>query len=96
MLTSAISVSACHGRRATLLRLLRHPGAPMRREVLSLQEMLAEGHQQMHQQQTPSSADSGGNKRKLRALQEAMYHSAENDHLGKKLIKFQQINYYFH
>ncbi|XP_026479832.1 ankyrin repeat and BTB/POZ domain-containing protein 2-like [Ctenocephalides felis] len=78
---SAVSVAACHGKRATLLRLLRHPGAPARREVLSLQEMLAEGHQQMQQQQSASPTDTGGNKRRLRALQEAMYHSAENDHL---------------
>lgn len=54
--------------------------------------MLAEGHQQMQQQQSASPTDTGGNKRRLRALQEAMYHSAENDHLGKILLLICKFN----
>lgn len=85
---SAISVAAAHGQRTSLRKLLTHPLAPGSSEVLSLEEMLAEGD-------TGNSRAGGGvdrtcetatpslNKTQIKCLQEAMYHSAENNHLGK-------------
>ncbi|KAL1509279.1 hypothetical protein ABEB36_004041 [Hypothenemus hampei] len=75
---SAISVAAAHGHRIILQKLLAQPLTPLNKEVLSLEEMLAEG--------TPkSSANSASapqfSKTQIKALQEAMYHSAENNHL---------------
>lgn len=92
---SAISVAAAHDQRAILRKLLSHPLAPVSREVLSLEEMLAEGD---------SCARNGGersnevpstlSKTQIKCLQEAMYHSAENNHLGMIHIQFNrtQIN----
>uniref|UniRef100_A0A182NPP6 BTB domain-containing protein n=1 Tax=Anopheles dirus TaxID=7168 RepID=A0A182NPP6_9DIPT len=80
---SAISVSAAHGQRITLRKLLSHPLAPGSREVLSLEEMLAEGDggntrtQLDRQPEAPPTL----NKTQIKSLQEAMYHSAENNHL---------------
>uniref|UniRef100_A0A182P6Y3 BTB domain-containing protein n=1 Tax=Anopheles epiroticus TaxID=199890 RepID=A0A182P6Y3_9DIPT len=80
---SAISVSAAHGQRITLRKLLSHPLAPGSREVLSLEEMLAEGDggntrtQFERQPEAPPTL----NKTQIKSLQEAMYHSAENNHL---------------
>lgn len=93
---SAISVAAAHGQRTALRKLLTHPLAPGSREVLSLEEMLAEGGDVL-----PGSGGGGGggarerngdavaaavpptlNKTQIKCLQEAMYHSAENNHLG--------------
>ncbi|XP_053661295.1 uncharacterized protein LOC128710274 [Anopheles marshallii] len=80
---SAISVSAAHGQRVTLRKLLSHPLAPGSREVLSLEEMLAEGDggntrtQLDRQPEAPPTL----NKTQIKSLQEAMYHSAENNHL---------------
>ncbi|XP_076274350.1 ankyrin repeat and BTB/POZ domain-containing protein 2 isoform X2 [Rhynchophorus ferrugineus] len=75
---SAISVAAAHGHRVVLQKLLAQPLAPLNKEVLSLEEMLAEG--------APKSSSSSNttpqfNKVQVKALQEAMYHSAENNHL---------------
>lgn len=83
---SAISVAAAHDQRATLRKLLSHPMAPVAsREVLSLEEMLAEGDNNARNPNgdrqneiTPSMTKS-----QIKCLQEAMYHSAENNHLGK-------------
>lgn len=82
---SAISVAAAHDQRATLRKLLSHPLAPVSREVLSLEEMLAEGDNNARnpnierQNEIPPSMS----KTQIKCLQEAMYHSAENNHLGK-------------
>ncbi|XP_062717124.1 uncharacterized protein LOC109418825 isoform X1 [Aedes albopictus] len=79
---SAISVAAAHGQRVSLRKLLSHPLAPGSREVLSLEEMLAEGDstsrtQLDRQTEVPPTL----NKTQIKSLQEAMYHSAENNHL---------------
>jgi len=83
---SAISVATSHGQRYTLRKLLSHPFVPEKqRDVLSLEEMLAEGDgntRSSHERQNevPPSLS----KTQIRALQEAMYHSAENNYLGMK------------
>lgn len=87
---SAISVCCVHGQRTTLRGLLSHPIAPQG-DVLSLEEMLAEGapNSPVPSVSTSSSAANPANKftkSQLRALQEAMYHSAETNHLGMYLI----------
>lgn len=76
---SAISVAAAHDQRPTLRKLLSHPLAPASREVLSLEEMLAEGDST----RTDRSNDAPPklSKTQIKCLQEAMYHSAENNHL---------------
>ncbi|KAL7020206.1 hypothetical protein ACKWTF_011416 [Chironomus riparius] len=80
---SAISVATSHGQRYTLRKLLSHPFVPEKqRDVLSLEEMLAEGDgntRSSHERQNevPPSLS----KTQIRALQEAMYHSAENNYL---------------
>lgn len=77
---SAISVAAVHGQRSVLRKLLSHPMASGNREVLSLEEMLAEGdnHNRMDRShEAPPTL----NKIQIKSLQEAMYHSAENNHL---------------
>jgi len=87
---SAISVATAHGQRLVLRKLLSHPFVPEKqRDVLSLEEMLAEGdgnarssHEQRQNEVPPTLS-----KAQIRALQEAMYHSAENNYLGKKLGK---------
>lgn len=93
---SAISVAAAHGQRTTLRKLLTHPLAPGSREVLSLEEMLAEGDGSSPVRPADRSAsgtvDAAGanaapptlNKTQIKCLQEAMYHSAENNHLGMR------------
>ncbi|KAJ9586833.1 hypothetical protein L9F63_019575, partial [Diploptera punctata] len=77
---SAIAVAAAHGQRATLHKLLAHPHNTNNKEVLSLEEILAEGASNQH------TADRRGSrlqltKAQIKSLQEAMYHSAENNHL---------------
>lgn len=91
---SAISVAAAHGQRVSLRKLLTHPLAPGNSEVLSLEEMLAEGDSG-GSRTTVTGAGNGAdrsfepttsppslNKTQIKCLQEAMYHSAENNHLG--------------
>lgn len=84
---SSISVAAAHDQRSTLRKLLSHPLAPVSREVLSLEEMLAEGDSNARnpsidrQNEIPPTMT----KTQIKCLQEAMYHSAENNHLGKGL-----------
>nr|CAD7404068.1 unnamed protein product [Timema cristinae] len=105
---SAISVAASHGQRSILHKLLSHPlNTNNNKEVLSLEEILAEGANQLTADRrqggnrlqvtcSPSSETSGltGNlaasdnsqllklsKTQIKSLQEAMYHSAENNHL---------------
>lgn len=81
---SAISVATSHGQRLTLRKLLSHPFVQEKqRDVLSLEEMLAEGDNNVRssherQNEVPPTLS----KAQIRALQEAMYHSAENNYLG--------------
>ncbi|XP_016959533.1 ankyrin repeat and BTB/POZ domain-containing protein 2 isoform X1 [Drosophila biarmipes] len=90
----AISVAAAHGHRSCLRKLLTHPVSPGSRDVLSLEEMLAEGDVGGMRGAAPGgaggpSSSSGNsedllpllNKTQIKRLQEAMYHSAENNHL---------------
>lgn len=85
---SSISVATAHGQRLTLRKLLSHPFVPEKqRDVLSLEEMLAEGDnhpRSSHERQ--NEVPPTLSKAQIRALQEAMYHSAENNYLGEKLI----------
>lgn len=89
-------MAAAHGQRATLHQLLSHPLTTSSRrgekEVLSLEEILAEGNAGVQQQQTAEGrggrnregrGDPVFSKSQTKTLQEAMYHSAESNHLGK-------------
>ncbi|XP_037934171.1 ankyrin repeat and BTB/POZ domain-containing protein 2-like [Teleopsis dalmanni] len=85
---SAISVAAAHGQRACLRKLLSTPMSPGSRDVLSLEEMLAEGEPAnntrtgaANERQTANDVPLTLNKTQIKSLQEAMYHSAENNHL---------------
>ncbi|KAL5287396.1 ABTB2 family protein [Megaselia abdita] len=81
----AISVASSHGQRACLRKLLSHPLKPGTKDVLSLEEMLAESDPSVRpmgviperQPEIPSTLS----KTQVKSLQEAMYHSAENNHL---------------
>lgn len=86
---SSISVAAAHDQRATLRKLLSHPLAPVSREVLSLEEMLAEGDNNARHPnvERPNEIPPSMTKTQIKCLQEAMYHSAENNHLGRFSIK---------
>ncbi|KAH8259562.1 hypothetical protein KR026_006215 [Drosophila bipectinata] len=92
----AISVAAAHGHRSCLRKLLTHPVSPGTRDVLSLEEMLAEGDvggvrgggAGVGVGSSGASANGNSddllpllNKTQIKRLQEAMYHSAENNHL---------------
>lgn len=84
---SAISVATAHGQRLTLRKLLSHPFVPEKqRDVLSLEEMLAEGDNNPRSSHERQNEIPPLSKAQIRALQEAMYHSAENNYLGEKLI----------
>ncbi|XP_015588276.1 ankyrin repeat and BTB/POZ domain-containing protein 2 isoform X2 [Cephus cinctus] len=88
---SAISVATAHGQRGCLHQLLSHPlnfsAKRGEKEILSLEEILAEGNSTGQQ----LTAEGRGNRREgkepvfskaqAKALQEAMYHSAESNHL---------------
>lgn len=83
---SAISVAAAHNQRTLLRKLVSHPLSKVSRDVLSLEEMLAEGdtcctRNGMEMQPTLTKAQ-------MKCLQEAMYHSAENIHLGELTSQF--------
>lgn len=89
---SSISVAAAHGQRVCLRKLLSHPlSHQSNREVLSLEEMLAEGDPGVRGAAGGSSGNDSRNtsmeiqptlsKSQIKSLQEAMYHSAENNHL---------------
>ena len=98
LLYSAISVATVHGQRSCLHQLLSHPlnfsAKRGEKEVLSLEEILAEGSAGASAQQ--QTVDGRGNRREgkepvfnkvqTKALQEAMYHSAESNHLGKAKV----------
>lgn len=78
---SAICVAAAHNQRHVLRKMITHPSSKTSRDILSLEEMLAEGdtystRNGMDMQPTLT-------KSQIKCLQEAMYHSAENNHLGK-------------
>lgn len=83
----AISVASSHGQRASLRKLLSHPLKSGTKDVLSLEEMLAESDPSVRplgaiperQPEIPSTLS----KTQVKSLQEAMYHSAENNHLGE-------------
>lgn len=88
---SAISVAAAHGQRTSLRKLLSHPLAPGSREVLSLEEMLAEGDSSSGRSATDRQNEAPPttlSKTQIKCLQEAMYHSAENNHLGNCYTHF--------
>ncbi|XP_059487328.1 ankyrin repeat and BTB/POZ domain-containing protein 2 isoform X2 [Neocloeon triangulifer] len=86
---SAISVAAAHGQRATMHHLLAHHPVAAPKEVLSLEEILAEGETGAATSERRNSNAAILNeetnlkfsKSQIKALQEAMYHSAENNHL---------------
>ncbi|XP_044011583.1 ankyrin repeat and BTB/POZ domain-containing protein 2 isoform X1 [Aphidius gifuensis] len=97
---SAISVATAHGQRTCLHQLLSHPlNFSVKRgekEILSLEEILAEGNPGTSQKPTINNKHSQDikngnkncenndivfNKNQTKSLQEAMYHSAESNHL---------------
>lgn len=86
-------MAAAHGQRGILQRFLSQPMTPVNKEVLSLEEMLAEGAgttiSQKHELANANpNTTPHFSKAQIKALQEAMYHSAENNHLGKIFIRF--------
>lgn len=80
---SAIAVSAAHNQRINLRKILSHPLAPTNREILSLEEMLAEGTNSIHTRRRCVDTQPTLSKSQIKCLQEAMYHSVENNNLGK-------------
>lgn len=99
---SAISVATVHGQRNCLHQLLSHPlnfsAKRSEKEVLSLEEILAEGNAGNVQQQSIEERDNRRegkepvfSKTQMKTLQEAMYHSAESCHLGNLYIYFYGI-----
>lgn len=87
----AISVAAAHGQRAVLRKILSTPISQGSKDVLSLEEMLAEGDSPSVRATTVADRLTNSeiahtlNKTQIKSLQEAMYHSAENNHLGLAL-----------
>ncbi|XP_065359597.1 ankyrin repeat and BTB/POZ domain-containing protein 2 isoform X2 [Calliphora vicina] len=83
----AISVAAAHGQRTVLRKLLSTPISQGSKDVLSLEEMLAEGDSPSARATTVADRLANSeiantlNKTQIKSLQEAMYHSAENNHL---------------
>lgn len=93
---SAISVAAAHGQRSILHQLLTHPLSHYNKEVLSLEEILAEGVSQLTSDRRAARLQGGEghgennqpvklSKTQIKVLQEAMYHSTENNHLDMTL-----------
>lgn len=89
---SAISVAASNDQRTTLRKLLSHPLAPVSREVLSLEEMLQEtegdGARTVNVDRSNEVQQPTMTKSQIKCLQEAMYHSAENNHLGTSTFNY--------
>ncbi|XP_075160334.1 ankyrin repeat and BTB/POZ domain-containing protein 2 isoform X2 [Haematobia irritans] len=83
----AISVAAAHGQRSVLRKLLSTPISQGSKDVLSLEEMLAEGDCSNARSGTVADRLTSNeiattlSKTQIKSLQEAMYHSAENNHL---------------
>lgn len=96
-INSAISVATAHGQRSCLHQLLSHPlnfsAKRGEKEILSLEEILAEGNAGTNPQQQIAEGRGARregkepvfNKIQTKALQEAMYHTAESNHLGKTI-----------
>ncbi|XP_075213305.1 ankyrin repeat and BTB/POZ domain-containing protein 2 [Lycorma delicatula] len=102
---SPIAVAAAHGQQAVLRKLLSHPLNPNTKEVLSLEEILAEGANQLTADRRTGARLQGGggggadgtspgvsqvqvlklSKAQMKCLQEAVYHSTENNHLEMTL-----------
>uniref|UniRef100_A0A7N6BWY9 BTB domain-containing protein n=1 Tax=Anabas testudineus TaxID=64144 RepID=A0A7N6BWY9_ANATE len=80
---NSYSLAAAHGHRNVFRKLLAHSDKE-KGDVLSLEEILAEGSEPGEKRLAPQ-ANGGGTlrtgKAKLRALREAMYHSAEHGHV---------------
>uniref|UniRef100_A0A1I8NA82 BTB domain-containing protein n=2 Tax=Musca domestica TaxID=7370 RepID=A0A1I8NA82_MUSDO len=83
----AMSVAAAHGQRSVLRKLLSTPISQGSKDVLSLEEMLAEGDCSstragpVAERLSNSEIATALSKTQIKSLQEAMYHSAENNHL---------------
>ncbi|KAM6937474.1 ankyrin repeat and BTB/POZ domain-containing protein 3-B-like isoform 2-T3 [Xenentodon cancila] len=76
---NSYSLAAAHGHRNVFRKLLSHPDRG-KGDVLSLEEILAEGSEL--EGSSPSQVDLiRTGKAKLKALKEAMYHSAEHGHV---------------
>ncbi|CAH1160285.1 unnamed protein product [Phaedon cochleariae] len=76
---SPVSVAAAHGHRLAVRKLLAQPPKSATEEVLSLEEMLEESNAKGSPNQTNQST--AFTKAQIKSLQEAMYHSGENNHL---------------
>uniref|UniRef100_A0A3B3UYB8 BTB (POZ) domain containing 11a n=1 Tax=Poecilia latipinna TaxID=48699 RepID=A0A3B3UYB8_9TELE len=80
---NSFSLAASHGHRNVFRKLLSH-SEKEKGDVLSLEEILAEGSDPGEKRLAPQANCSGTlrtGKAKLRALREAMYHSAEHGHV---------------
>ncbi|XP_077399361.1 ankyrin repeat- and BTB/POZ domain-containing protein 3-A-like isoform X1 [Vanacampus margaritifer] len=81
---NSFSLAAAHGHRNVFRKLLAQSEKD-KGDVLSLEEMLAEGSTCTQKASAPQTNGGGGTlptgKAKLRALKEAMYHSAEHGHV---------------
>ncbi|KAJ0056766.1 hypothetical protein NL108_016465, partial [Boleophthalmus pectinirostris] len=78
------SCAAAHGHRNVVRRLVLEP-APRRDDVLSLEEILAEGVDQGHPWEKGTQGTLRVCKARLKALQQASYYSAEHGHLDVTL-----------
>ncbi|XP_075458369.1 ankyrin repeat- and BTB/POZ domain-containing protein 3 isoform X2 [Ascaphus truei] len=76
---NSFSQAAAHGHRNVFRKLLSQPEKE-KRDILSLEEMLAEGTDLTETAPTPL-CPSRNSKAKLKALKEAMYHSAEHGYV---------------
>ncbi|KAM3608818.1 uncharacterized protein V6R79_005348 [Siganus canaliculatus] len=77
---NSYSLAAAHGHRNVFRKLLSHTDGKGKGDVLSLEEILAEGSEL--EGRSPSQLDLiRTGKAKLKALKEAMYHSSEHGHV---------------